>query len=136
MGAGRPAEQPPGFFVGGVLPFAKFGKYKFYRGVTERGETHQPVGELACRNFAFMRNCSGLQRPGMNSKSMRGDSKQHAADQYFDVADGAKEQHWYFTSHEFNDKQSRKDRREWLTKELGCERFATSGALRPFNKGA
>ena len=27
-------------------------------------------------------------------------------------------QHWYFTSHEFNDAQSCRDRREWLTKEL------------------
>jgi len=39
---------------------------------------------------------------------------------------GPKEQHRYFTSHEFNDTQSRYDRREGLTKELGLHDLATS----------
>jgi dienelactone hydrolase len=43
----------------------------------------------------------------------------HSADEYYKAVGGPKEQHWYFTSHEFNDSQSRNDRREWLTKELG-----------------
>ena len=43
----------------------------------------------------------------------------HSADQYYKAVSGPKEQHWYFTSHEFNDTQSCHDRREWLTKELG-----------------
>ena len=42
----------------------------------------------------------------------------HSADQYYKAVGGPKEQHWYFTSHEFNDAQSTHDRREWLTKEL------------------
>lgn len=44
-------------------------------------------------------------------------SKQ-SADEYYKVVGGPKEQHWYFTSHEFNDAQSVQDRREWLTKDL------------------
>jgi hypothetical protein len=43
----------------------------------------------------------------------------HSADEYYKAVGGPKEQHWYFTSHEFNDAQSCHDRREWLTKELG-----------------
>jgi dienelactone hydrolase len=43
----------------------------------------------------------------------------HSADEYYKAVGGPKEQHWYFTSHEFNDAQSRYDRRAWLTKELG-----------------
>jgi dienelactone hydrolase len=42
-----------------------------------------------------------------------------SAGDYFAAAREPKEQHWYFTSHEFNDDQSRHDRRAWLTKELG-----------------
>jgi hypothetical protein len=33
--AGRPAEQAPGFFVGGILLLAKFGQDNFYRRITE-----------------------------------------------------------------------------------------------------
>jgi dienelactone hydrolase len=43
----------------------------------------------------------------------------HSADEYYQAVGGPKEQHWYFTSHEFNDARSLYDRREWLTKELG-----------------
>jgi dienelactone hydrolase len=43
----------------------------------------------------------------------------HSAEQYYRAVGGLKEQHWYFTSHEFNDSESCYDRREWLTKELG-----------------
>ncbi len=43
----------------------------------------------------------------------------HSADEYYNAVGGPKEQHWYFTSHEFNDAQSCHDRREWLTKGLG-----------------
>lgn len=43
----------------------------------------------------------------------------HSAEEYYQAVGGPKEQHWYFTSHEFNDAQSSRDRREWLTKELG-----------------
>ena len=42
-----------------------------------------------------------------------------SAEEYYNAVGGPKEQHWYYTSHEFNDDQSRKDRREWLAKELG-----------------
>jgi dienelactone hydrolase len=43
----------------------------------------------------------------------------HSADEYYNAVGGPKEQHWYFTSHEFNDSESCRDRREWLTKGLG-----------------
>lgn len=43
----------------------------------------------------------------------------HSADEYYRAVSGPKEQHQYFTSHEFNDFQSARDRRAWLTKELG-----------------
>lgn len=43
----------------------------------------------------------------------------HSAEEYYQAVGGPKEQHWYFTSQEFNDAQSLHDRREWLTKELG-----------------
>jgi dienelactone hydrolase len=43
----------------------------------------------------------------------------HSAEEYYQAVGGPKEQHWYFTSHEFNDALSSRDRREWLTKELG-----------------
>jgi hypothetical protein len=42
----------------------------------------------------------------------------HSADEYYKAVGGPKEQHWYFTSHEFNDGQSCHDRREWLAREL------------------
>jgi hypothetical protein len=42
----------------------------------------------------------------------------HSADEYYRAVGGPKEQHWYFTSHEFNDAQSCRDRRGWLTNEL------------------
>jgi len=45
----------------------------------------------------------------------------HSADQYYKAVGGPKEEHWYLTSHEFNDGQSLQDRREWLTKELGLQ---------------
>ena len=32
---------------------------------------------------------------------------------------GPKEQHWYFTSHEFNDALSRKERANWLMQAIG-----------------
>ncbi len=41
-----------------------------------------------------------------------------SAERYFAAARQPKEQHWYFTSHEFNDDRSRRDRRTWLAKEL------------------
>jgi dienelactone hydrolase len=44
-----------------------------------------------------------------------------SADEYFAAVTGPKEQKWYFTSHEFNDNQSRLDRRGWLIKELGLK---------------
>ena len=42
-----------------------------------------------------------------------------SAGEYYRAVGGPKEQHRYFTSHEFNDFQSARDRRDWLTKELG-----------------
>jgi dienelactone hydrolase len=45
----------------------------------------------------------------------------HSADKYYKAVGGPKEQHWYFTSHEFNDGQSVKDRRAWLERELGLK---------------
>lgn len=44
---------------------------------------------------------------------------QRSAEEYFKAVAGPKEQRWYFTSHEFNDDQSRADRSAWLAKELG-----------------
>ena len=43
----------------------------------------------------------------------------HSSDEYYRAVGGPKEEHWYFTSHEFNDTQSRDDRRQWLTSTLG-----------------
>ena len=44
----------------------------------------------------------------------------HSAEEYYKAVGGPKEQHWYFTSHEFNDSQSCNDRREWLTRDLAA----------------
>ena len=44
---------------------------------------------------------------------------QKSADEYYNAVTGPKQQKWYFTSHEFNDNQSRLDRTGWLMKELG-----------------
>jgi dienelactone hydrolase len=41
-----------------------------------------------------------------------------SADEYYTAVGGPKEQHEYFTSHEFNDSDSGRDRRGWLTKAL------------------
>jgi len=41
-----------------------------------------------------------------------------SAQRYFAAARPPKEQKWYFTSHEFNDRASRRDREAWLRKEL------------------
>lgn len=49
---------------------------------------------------------------------------QRSADEYFNAVGGPKEQHPYFTSHEFNDELSRKDRMKWLTEALGPKRDA------------
>jgi dienelactone hydrolase len=43
---------------------------------------------------------------------------QVSAQRYFAAARQPKEQKWYFTSHEFNDRASRQDREGWLKKEL------------------
>jgi pimeloyl-ACP methyl ester carboxylesterase len=45
-----------------------------------------------------------------------------SADEYFKAVGGPKEQRWYFTSHEFNDIQSRTDRMNWLLQEIGPRR--------------
>ena len=37
-----------------------------------------------------------------------------SADEYFSAVSGPKEQKWYFTSHEFNDAESKSDRASWL----------------------
>lgn len=37
-----------------------------------------------------------------------------SADEYFNAVGGPKEQKWYFTSHEFNDAESKSDRASWL----------------------
>jgi dienelactone hydrolase len=44
-----------------------------------------------------------------------------SADEYFTAVGGPKEQKWYFTSHEFNDAQSKSDRTSWLTHTLGIK---------------
>lgn len=41
-----------------------------------------------------------------------------SADEYYKAVGGPKQQRSYFTSHEFNDAQSCRDRRDWLTKDL------------------
>jgi hypothetical protein len=41
-----------------------------------------------------------------------------SADEYFNAVVGPKEQKRYFTSHEFNDTESRSDRRSWLMRAL------------------
>jgi hypothetical protein len=46
----------------------------------------------------------------------------YSAEKYYKAVDGPKEEHWHFTNHEFNDAQSRHDRREWLTTKLGLHR--------------
>lgn len=42
-----------------------------------------------------------------------------SADEYFDAVAGPKQQKKYFTSHEFNDAESKSDRRSWLMHALG-----------------
>lgn len=42
----------------------------------------------------------------------------HSADEYFKAVGGPKEQRRYFTSHEFNDSASRRDRINWLRQSL------------------
>ena len=44
---------------------------------------------------------------------------QKSADEYFNAVGGPKEQKWYFTSHEFNDAESKSDRTSWLMHALG-----------------
>ena len=44
---------------------------------------------------------------------------QHSAEEYFKAVGGPKEQHWYFTSHEFNDELSRQERTNWLMQAIG-----------------
>jgi hypothetical protein len=39
--------------------------------------------------------------------------------EYFAAVGGPKEQKWYFTSHEFNDAESKSDRTSWLAHTLG-----------------
>jgi hypothetical protein len=43
---------------------------------------------------------------------------QKSADEYFNAVGGPKEQKWYFTSHEFNDAESKLDRALWLMRAL------------------
>src|SRR5579872_919328 len=45
-----------------------------------------------------------------------------SADEYYHAVGGPKEQHWYFTSHEFNDAASSSERRDWLIRELGLHK--------------
>jgi len=44
-----------------------------------------------------------------------------SADRYFDAVGGPKEQEWYFTSHEFNDGESKSARVSWLVHTLGIK---------------
>lgn len=44
-----------------------------------------------------------------------------SADEYFNAVGGPKEQKWYYTSHEFNDAESKADRRAWLLRALGMK---------------
>ena len=44
-----------------------------------------------------------------------------SADEYFNAVGGPKEQKWYFTSHEFNDRESKSDRSSWLMHALGIK---------------
>ena len=46
---------------------------------------------------------------------------QRSADEYFNAVGGPKEQKWYFTSHEFNDTESKSDRASWLMHALGIQ---------------
>jgi cephalosporin-C deacetylase-like acetyl esterase len=46
---------------------------------------------------------------------------QKSADEYFNAVGGPKEQKWYFTSHEFNDAESKSDRASWLMHALGLK---------------
>lgn len=44
-----------------------------------------------------------------------------SANEYFNAVGGPKEQKWYFTSHEFNDAESKSDRASWLMLALGIK---------------
>jgi dienelactone hydrolase len=44
-----------------------------------------------------------------------------SADEYFKAVGGPKQQKWYFTSHEFNDAESKADRASWLMQTLGIK---------------
>jgi cephalosporin-C deacetylase-like acetyl esterase len=45
-----------------------------------------------------------------------------SADRYFNAVTGPKEQEWYFTSHEFNDRESKSARVSWLVDTLGIKK--------------
>ncbi len=45
--ARRPAEDPPGLCIGGILVLSEFGQDLLYRGITKRREAHHPIGEFA-----------------------------------------------------------------------------------------
>ena len=47
-----------------------------------------------------------------------------SADEYFTAVGDPKEQKWYFTSHEFNDAESKSDRASWLMHALGMKASA------------
>jgi len=47
-----------------------------------------------------------------------------SANEYFSAVGGPKEQKWYFTSHEFNDAESKSDRASWLMHALGIKASA------------
>jgi cephalosporin-C deacetylase-like acetyl esterase len=44
-----------------------------------------------------------------------------SADEYFNAVGGPKEEKWYFTSHEFNDAESKSDRTSWLVRTLAID---------------
>ena len=44
-----------------------------------------------------------------------------SAEEYFNAVGGPKEQKWYFTSHEFDDAESKADRASWLMHTLGIK---------------
>jgi len=44
-----------------------------------------------------------------------------SANEYFNAVGVPKEQKWYFTSHEFNDTESKSDRESWLMDSLGIK---------------
>ncbi len=69
---GAQAQHAPGLFVGGVLHLAEFGQDLLHRRIAQRGEAHQPVGQLPGRHSSWPpRPCGLFSTLAMSSIDMK-----------------------------------------------------------------